>query len=94
MFWLIIGRARVLNDIFLLQDLMGGVPVSFNSPAPQQLQLVARPTIDPPVFQSKWMALPVAATSKVFPWCPIFRLFPQYETLLAPRSCFFSTLAH
>jgi hypothetical protein len=44
---------------------MGSVSTPASHSGTPSIQLIARPSIDPPVFQSKWMSLPVAATVKV-----------------------------
>lgn len=58
------------STVDILDDLMGGFSLSTPSAsaaavAAPSLQLVPKPAIEPPVFQSKWMALPVGATSQV-----------------------------
>lgn len=50
---------------FDLFDLMGSVSTPASHSGTPSIQLIARPSIDPPVFQSKWMSLPVAATVKL-----------------------------
>jgi vesicle coat complex subunit len=68
---------------FDLFDLMGGAPASATAMT-ATLTLAANAAVDPPVFQSKWVALPVFST-------PVFRirnasLAPSVETLLAGAS--------
>ena len=67
---------------FDLFDLMGGAPASVAASA--SLTLVANATVDPPVFQSKWVALPVFSTPKLT--IRNASLAPSIETLLAAAS--------
>ena len=58
------AKAAASQDFDLL-DLMSGGPSPAPAPAAPSLQLVPRPVVDPPFFQSRWMALPLGATSQL-----------------------------
>ncbi len=60
-----VAVAAAKNDFDLLDLMTAPTPAPAVVAAPAAMQLVPRPVVDPPLFQSRWMSLPLGGSSKL-----------------------------